>query len=100
MMRIGMAERARALFEEERRRSGAPELGIQIAFLYGCGGAGFRVAFTPDPQGSHIFDIDGVRIAVDAESFTRLDGAIIEWEAGPEAGFVLRHPDAALVEFC
>ena len=99
-MGIGMTERARALFEEERRRGGAPELGVQVAFLYGCGGAGFRVAFTPDPQGSRIFDVDGVRIAVDAESLARLDGAIIDWEAGPEPGFVLRHPDAALVEFC
>ena len=99
-MGIGMTEQARALFEEERRRNEAPELGIQIAFLYGCGGAGFRVAFTPDPQGSRIFDIDGVRIAADAESLARLDGAVIDWEAGPESGFVLRHPDAALVEFC
>jgi Fe-S cluster assembly iron-binding protein IscA len=97
---IGMTERARALFDEERQRNGAPGLGIQIAFLYGCGGAGFRVAFTPDPQGSHIFDVDGVRIAADAESLARLDGAIVDWEAGPESGFVLRHPDAALVEFC
>ena len=99
-MGIGMTERARALFDEERRRDGAPELGIQIAFLYGCGGAGFRVAFTPDPQGSRIFQVDGVRIAVDAESLARLDGAVIDWEAGPDSGFVLRHPDAALVEFC
>ena len=99
-MGIGMTEQARALFEEERRRNEAPELGIQIAFLYGCGGAGFRVAFTPDPQGSRIFDAHGVRIAVDAESLARLDGAIIDWEAGPGSGFILRHPDAALVEFC
>ena len=99
-MGIDITDQARARFEEERRRTGTPELGIQIAFLYGCGGAGFRVAFTPDPQGSLITDVEGVRIAVDAESVARLDGAIIDWEAGPESGFVLRHPDAALVEFC
>ena len=40
------------------------------------------------------------RLALDAESAERLDGAAIDWEAGPEVGFVLRHPDAALVEFC
>ena len=28
------------MFEEERRRQGKPDLGIQISFLYGCGGAG------------------------------------------------------------
>jgi hypothetical protein len=25
---------------------------------------------------------------------------VIDWEEAPERGFVLRHPDAALVEFC
>ena len=99
-MTIAFTDRARAAFEEGRQRQGAPDLGVQIGFLYGCGGAGFRVVFTPDPQGSHILDVDGVLIAMDAESLARLEGALIDWEAGPESGFLLRHPDAALVEFC
>jgi Fe-S cluster assembly iron-binding protein IscA len=93
-----MSAQARIRFEEERRRSGVPGLGIQIAFLYGCGGAGFRIAFTADPHGPHSTDVDGVGIAADAESAERLDGAVIDWE--PLGGFVLRHPDASLVEFC
>lgn len=99
-MNIGFTDRARVAFQKERQRQGSPDLGVQIGFLYGCGGAGFRVIFTANPAGSHILDEDGIRIATDAESLTRLDGAVIDWEAGPEAGFVLRHPDAALVEFC
>lgn|SRR5512143_593963 len=99
-MNIAFSAKGRALFEEERRRQGASDLGIQVGFLYGCGGAGFRVVFTPSPQGSHLVEVDGVRIALDAESRARLDGTIIDWEAGSEPGFVLRHPDAALVEFC
>ena len=99
-MRIAFTERARVAFEEERQRQASPGLGVQIGFLYGCGGAGFRVVFTTNPAGSHLVEADGVRIAVDAESLARLDGAVIDWETGPEPGFVLRHPDAALVEFC
>jgi Fe-S cluster assembly iron-binding protein IscA len=99
-MSIAITGRARVSFEEERLRQGEPDLGIQIGFLYGCGGAGFRVVFTADPQGSDVIDVDGVRIALDAESRDRLQGAIIDWEDSPEPGFVLRHPDAALVDFC
>jgi Fe-S cluster assembly iron-binding protein IscA len=99
-MNIAFTRNARALFEDERRRQGSSVLGIQIGFVYGCGGAGFRAVFRTDPQGSHAVDVDGVRIALDAESRAQLDGMIIDWEEGPEPGFVLRHPDAVLVEFC
>ena len=99
-MNISFTKQARAVFEDERRRQGAPDLGIQVGFVYGCGGAGFRVVFTVDPQGSHVVHVDGVRVALDAESRDRLEGMVIDWDAGPEPGFVLRHPDAALVEFC
>jgi Fe-S cluster assembly iron-binding protein IscA len=90
------------MFEEERRRQGKPDLGIQITFLYGCGGAGFRVTFTDDPHDIQaLVEADGVRFYLDGQSRDTLKGAVIDWEAGPpEAGFVLRHPDAALVDFC
>jgi Fe-S cluster assembly iron-binding protein IscA len=96
---VGMSAAARRKFEE-LRAAGSPALGVQIGFVYGCGGAGFRVLFTPEPQGAFRCDADGVPIALDAESRDRLHGAVIDWEASPEEGFVLRHPDAALVEFC
>jgi Fe-S cluster assembly iron-binding protein IscA len=96
---VRMSAQARQKFEE-LRAAGTPGLGIQIGFVYGCGGAGFRVVFTEDPQGASRLDVDGVPIALDAESRERLQGAVIDWEAFPEEGFVLRHPDAALVEFC
>lgn len=96
---VQMSARARREFEA-LRAAGAPDLGIQIGFVYGCGGAGFRVVFTEKPQGPFVCDADGVSIALDAESRERLQGAVIDWEVSPEQGFVLRHPDAALVEFC
>ena len=100
-MLITIAGRARAMFEEERRRQGKPDLGIQISFLYGCGGAGFRVTFTDDPHNFEtVEDVDGVRIYLDAQSRDTLQGATIDLEEGFQGGFVLRHPEAALVDFC
>jgi Fe-S cluster assembly iron-binding protein IscA len=98
---ITITARAQEKFEEERRRQGKPELGIQISFLYGCGGAGFRVAFTDDPHDFQALEeVGAVRIYLDAQSRETLDGAVIDWEEDAQGGFVLRHPDAALVEFC
>jgi len=98
---ITITRRGRAMFEEERRRQRKPALGIQIGFLYGCGGAGFRVTFTDDPHDFEtVEEVDGVRIYLDAQSRDTLQGAAIDWEEGRQGGFVLRHPDAALVDFC
>ncbi len=100
-MTILITGRARAMFEEERRRQEKPDLGIQISFLYGCGGAGFRVIFTDEPHDfGTVEDVDGVRIFLDAQSRDTLQGAVIDWEEGRQGGFVLRHPEAALVDFC
>jgi len=96
---IGMSAKARRELEA-LRRAGKPRLGIQVGFIYGCGGAGFRVVFTEEPAGVSQLEIEGIPIAMDAESWERLRGAVIDWEEAPERGFVLRHPDAALVEFC
>ncbi len=98
---IEISERARRMFDEERRRQGKPDLGIQISFLYGCGGAGFRVTFTDDPHDFQFLEeVGGVRIYLDAQSRDTLQGAVFDWQEGPQGGFVLRHPDAALVDFC
>ena len=92
---------ARAMFEEERRRQGKPELGIQVSFLYGCGGAGFRVTFTDAPHDFQALEeADGVQIYLDAQSRDILRGAVLDWDEGPHGGFLLRHPEAALVDFC
>lgn len=98
---ITITAQARVKFEEERRRQGKPDLGIQVNFLYGCGGAGYRVTFTDDPRDFQVLgNADGVRIFLDTQSRDSLEGAVIDWEEGLQGGFVLRHPDAALVEFC
>ncbi len=98
---ITITAQARVKFEEERRRQGKPDLGIQVSFLYGCGGAGFRVTFTDDPHDFQALeDVDGVRFFLDAQSRDTLQGAVLDWDEGPGGGFLLRHPEAALVDFC
>ncbi len=98
---IEFTPHARTMFEEERRRQGRPDLGVQVSFLYGCGGAGFRVTFTDDPRAFQGHDeVDGVRIMLDAQSRDTLQGAVIDYHEGQESGFVLRHPNAVLVDFC
>jgi len=98
---IAVTERARTMFEQERARTGKQGLGVQVSFLYGCGGAGFRVTFTDDPHAFHaVEEVGGIRIYLDAQSQETLEGGVFDWEDGPPAGFVLRHPDAALVDFC
>jgi Fe-S cluster assembly iron-binding protein IscA len=98
---ITITDIAREKFEEERSRQGRPNLGLRISFLYGCGGAGFRVAFTDDLSDSQVLqEAAGIRIGLDTPSRDALRGAVLDWEAGPRGGFLLRHPDAALVEFC
>ena len=100
-MSITITGQARAMFEEERRKQGKLDLGIQISFLYGCGGAGFRVTFTDDPHGFEtVEEVDGVRIYLDAQSLDTLQGGSIDWEDGSRGGFLLRNPEAALVDFC
>src|SRR5512137_1601166 len=98
---ITVTEIARKAFEQEQARQGRPDLGIRISFVYGCGGAGFRVAFTDDLANSPVvLEQAGIRIGLDAQSRDTLQGAVVDWEVGPERGFLLRHPDAALVDFC
>src|SRR5512136_3019987 len=98
---ITVTKIAREEFEQERARQGRPNVGIRISFLYGCGGAGFRVDFTDDLSDSQVLrDVVGVRIGMDAQSRDALHGAVIDWEPGLGGGLLLRHADAALVEFC
>lgn len=95
---IRFSEAGLRAFKEERARLGEPTLGVQIAFTYGCGGAGFRVTFTDDPADHHEVQEDrGVPIWLDSQCAAGLDGAVIDHDG---TGFVLRHPSTAIVEFC
>ena len=73
---------------------------LRIAFTTGCGGSGYRLAYADAPiDGDEVVDVNGIRVALDDMSASRLDGAIIEYDAG-EDGYLLDHPDAVSAVWC
>jgi Fe-S cluster assembly iron-binding protein IscA len=73
---------------------------LRIAFTTGCGGSGYRLAYADAPiDGDEVVDVNGIRIALDNMSASRLDGAIIEYDAD-EDGYLLDHPDAVSAVWC
>ncbi|MGN6185200.1 MAG: HesB/IscA family protein [Thermoanaerobaculia bacterium] len=73
---------------------------LRIAFTTGCGGSGYRLSYADAPlEDDQLFDVDGVKLALDDMSASRLDGAVIEYDA-EEDGFLLEHPDAVTAVWC
>ena len=73
---------------------------LRIAFTTGCGGSGYRLGYAPEPiESDEVIAIDGVRVALDSMSASRLDGAVIEYDAD-EDGYLLDHPDAVSAVWC
>ena len=48
---------------------------------------------------ARIVDLGGIRVALDDMSATRLDGAVIRYDA-EEEGYLLDHPDAVTAVWC
>jgi Fe-S cluster assembly iron-binding protein IscA len=73
---------------------------LRIAFTTGCGGSGYRLAYADAPlEDDEVVDVNGIRIALDDMSASRLDGAIIEYDP-TEDGYLLDHPDAVSAVWC
>ena len=73
---------------------------LRIAFTTGCGGSGYRMSYADEPaDGDRIIDLGSVRVALDNMAASRLDGAVIEYDAA-EDGYLLEHPDAVTTVWC
>lgn len=73
---------------------------LRIAFTTGCGGSGYRLSYASEPvEGDEVVSVDGVPVALDAMSASRLDGAVIEYDE-QEDGYLLEHPDAVSAVWC
>ncbi len=73
---------------------------LRIAFTTGCGGSGYRLAYADEPiDGDRVVQLEGVRVALDDMSASRLDGAVIQSDSD-EDGYLLDHPDAVNVAWC
>lgn len=73
---------------------------LRIAFTTGCGGSGYRLSYASGANdGDVILNIQGLELALDDMSASRLDGAVIVYDV-EEDGFVLDHPDAVAAVWC
>jgi Fe-S cluster assembly iron-binding protein IscA len=73
---------------------------LRIAFTTGCGGSGYRLGYASEPvDGDRTIDVGGVTIALDDMAASRLDGAVIAYDA-EEDGYLLEHPDAVTAVWC
>jgi Fe-S cluster assembly iron-binding protein IscA len=73
---------------------------LRIAFTTGCGGSGYRLAYADGPiEGDEVIDVNGMRVALDSMSASRLDGAVIAYNADDD-GYLLDHPDAVSAVWC
>jgi Fe-S cluster assembly iron-binding protein IscA len=73
---------------------------LRIAFTTGCGGSGYRLSYATDAaEGDEVVSVDGIRVALDSMAASRLDGAVIEYDAD-EDGYLLDHPDAVTAVWC
>lgn len=84
---------------EQLRASGSGRV-LRIAFTTGCGGSGYRLSWEPEPnEDDRVVTLDGVRVALDSMASSRLDGAVIQYDA-EEDGYLIDHPDAAVAVWC
>jgi Fe-S cluster assembly iron-binding protein IscA len=73
---------------------------LRIAFTTGCGGSGYRLGFSDGPiDGDQVVSVNNIPVAFDNMSASRLDGAIISYNADDE-GYLLDHPDAVSAVWC
>jgi Fe-S cluster assembly iron-binding protein IscA len=73
---------------------------LRIAFTTGCGGSGYRLAYADSPlDGDQVVEFDGVKVALDDMSASRLDGAVITYDEEDD-GYLLDHPDAVSAVWC
>jgi Fe-S cluster assembly iron-binding protein IscA len=73
---------------------------LRIAFTTGCGGSGYRLGYADEPlDGDEIVESNGIPVALDNMSASRLDGAVIEYNADDD-GYLLDHPDAVSAVWC
>ncbi len=88
------AEAAARLAEEGEGRV------LRITFTTGCGGSGYRLSYAPEPtEDDQVIHVEGVTLALDTMAASRLDGAVIQYDA-EEDGFLLDHPDAVTAVWC
>ena len=76
---------------------GAADKGLRIRVVPGgCSGYSYDMVFDDAAEGDNVFEHEGVKLLVDAESLPLLNGAEIDFEEqlGQE-GFKIKNPNAS-----
>lgn len=82
-----MTPRARRAASDQLER----DSGLRIAFAGGCGAFGYRISAARKAYpGDHIFEVDGLRLFLDARAAQELVGAEIDFD--DDSGFAIDHP--------
>ncbi len=83
-----------ALIDTEGNPSLILRLGVRPG---GCSGFSYEMSFdTETSDGDIVGEFGGVKVAVDSESMTMIDGAEIDYQDGVEgAGFAINNPNVA-----
>ena len=88
------ADKVRDLVAEE----GNPDLKLRV-FVQGGGCSGFQYGFTFDDERAEddtVLEHDGVRVLVDALSYSYLTGSVLDYQEGLEGSrFVVNNPGAS-----
>ena len=94
---INVSDRAVAEMKHFIAEEADPETAVHVfvSGACGCGKAHYGMAIGNEiPEAAHIFDIEGIRLVVDAESAPQLEGAEIDFQDSLMGrGFVIRNPN-------
>lgn len=88
------AEKIKSLKSEEKRPA-TDFLRVEVK-KGGCSGLSYKMAFASEAMpGDKFFELNGERMAVDAQSFMYLIGMILDFSGGLNGkGFVFNNPNA------
>ena len=87
-------EKAKSLLNKSDFVNGALRIGVKNG---GCSGMRYELRFDDQADNSdHDFECDGLRVLIDAESATFLEGVTVDFSDDlNDAGFKIENPDAS-----
>jgi len=98
-MAISVSEKAAGQLSTILAEQGKPGALLRV-WVAGLGCSGFRYGLGIDEkepeEGDQIFESNGIRMVIDPQSLTYMDGATVNWVDGPENnGFAIDNPNPA-----
>lgn len=79
-----------------------PKTGLRVAVRGGgCSGFQYALAFDSEREGDHVVQHQGIRLLIDADSFSFVDGSEVDYVEGLQgAGFAVNNPNVVAACGC